>query len=661
MNKLKMKSNPFVVLVYLLFTGVLFAQSSPKEVLFTIDEKPYFTDEFVRVYNKNIDLVKDESQKDLNQYLELFVAYKLKIAKANKLGLQNGTQYINELKSYRSQLAKNYTSDSKVTKALIEEGYNRMQKEVKAAHILITCDENASPADTLKAYNQILDIRKKIISGTNFEEMAQQFSQDPSAKENKGNLGYFSAFRMVYPFETAAFTTKVGNVSMPVRTKFGYHLVKVLDVRENRGEVTVSHIMILKPQATTPDAVAKGSSTIQDIYTKLKQGERFETLATQFSEDKNSAPRGGVLPRFASGQLSSEVFENVSFSLKNIGDYSEPFESQFGWHIVKLVEKHPVKKLEEMERELDAKIKKDERSRIITNTLTAKLRNKYKVKRNEKLYAKIKEAVTDKYYTSEWKMPENIQDFDSELVKIENKSVTGIEFLNELNSKQKSKLTIKPIGKLVDYVYANFVDNQLNTYYNDNLESEFPEFANIVEEYRDGLLLFDLMEKEIWNKAKQDTIGLQNYFKANQANYQWKKRVKIITASSTNEKFVKEAKKMLKSDAKVDAVKEKLNTKEAVNIMIKESAYEEGATDFPKNLNFKLGLGEVFKDGDHYYVNKTTEVLQAGNKTLDEIKGKVINDYQQYLEENWVSELKKEFKVNVNTEVFGRLKTSMKK
>jgi len=661
MNQLKMKSNPFVVLVFLLFTGVLLAQSSPKAVLFTIDEKPYFTDEFVRVYNKNIDLVKDESQKDLNQYLELFVAYKLKITKANKLGLQNGQQYISELKSYRSQLAKNYTSDSKVTKALIEEGYNRMQKEVKAAHILIMCDENAAPLDTLKAYNQILEIRKKIISGADFDEMALQYSQDPSAKENKGELGYFSAFRMVYPFETAAYTTKIGNVSQPVRTKFGYHLLKVLDVRDNRGEVTVAHIMVLKPQDATPEANTKSKSTIQDIYAKLKQGERFETLATQFSEDKNSAPRGGVLPRFASGQLSSEVFENVAFRLNNPGDYSEPFESQFGWHIVKLIEKHPIKKLEEMERELDAKIKKDERSRIITNTLTTKLRNKYKIVRNEKLYAKIKETVTDKYYTSEWKMPEIGKDFTSELFKIENKSVLGTEFLNELNTKQKAKLTIKPVGKLVDYVYNNFVDNQLNTYYNDNLEGEFPEFANIVEEYRDGLLLFDLMEKEIWNKAKQDTTGLKKFFEANQANYQWKKRVQVITASSTKENFAKEAKKMLKSDIKADAIKEKLNTKETVNIMIKESTYEDGAADMPKNINFKLGLGEVYKDGDHFYVNKTIEVLPAGNKKLDEVKGKVINDYQQYLEENWVSELKKEFRVTVNNQVFEQLKASMKK
>ena len=193
----------FGVLLSLNFLGN--AQSVKREVLFTIDEQPYYTDEFSRVYNKNLDLVKDESQKDLTQYLELFIGYKLKIAKANKLGLQNGDSYKNELSSYRTQLSKNYLSDSKVTKELVEEGYQRSLKEVKAAHILLTCDENAAPEDTLKAYNKIVDIRNRVLKGEDFGKLAIEFSQDPSAKDNKGDLGYFSAFRMVYAFESAAF------------------------------------------------------------------------------------------------------------------------------------------------------------------------------------------------------------------------------------------------------------------------------------------------------------------------------------------------------------------------------------------------------------------------------------------------------------------------
>ena len=658
-----MRINKIILGFALAVSSLAFAQSEKKEILFTIDDKPYYTDEFSRVYNKNIDLVKDESQKDLNQYMELFVGYKLKINKANKLGLQNNTKYINELKSYRTQLSKNYTSDTKVTKALIEEGYTRSLKEIRASHILIMVDENALPADTLKAYNQALDIRKKAIAGEKFEDLAVQFSQDPSAKENKGDLGYFSAFRMVYAFESAAYATKKGDISMPVRTKFGYHLVKVLDSRDNRGEVTVAHIMILKPATTTdsPADIQKTKATIQDIYTKLKQGENFESLAKQFSEDKNSAPRGGALPRFASGQLSSEEFENIAFGLTTPNAYSEPFESQFGWHIVKLIEKHPVKKLDEMERELDAKIRKDDRSRLITNSLTAKLHKKYTIVRDEKLYTKLKALVTDKFYTSNWTLPEDLKAYEGTLFKIENYEVKGTTFLSNLESQQKSELKIKPIGKLVDFVYQNFVDTQMTNYYNDNLEKEYPEFANVVEEYRDGLLLFDLMEKEIWEKAKQDTVGLKKYHDANKLKYQWKNRAEVLIASSTKESVAKEAKKLLKNEKTPDFIKENLNTKDVVNVMIKKEMYEEGSDNFPKNVKFKTGISEVYKDGEFYFVNKVIKTLPAGTKTLDETRGKVINDYQQFLEDNWVSDLKKEFKVTINKDVFEKLKTSMKK
>lgn len=658
-----MKINKLILGATLLINAIAFAQQTKKEVLFSIDDKPYYTDEFSRVYNKNIDLVKDESQKDLDKYLELFIGYKLKINKANKLGLQYNSKYISELNSYRTQLSKNYTSDTKVTKALIDEGYARLLKEVRASHILITVDENAAPADTLKAYNQAVDIRKKIIAGENFETAAQKYSQDPSAKENKGDLGYFTAFRMVYPFESAAYKTKVGEVSMPVRTKFGYHLVKVKDIRDNKGEVTVAHIMILKPTVTadSPSEVDKPKKTIEEIYAKLKQGENFEALANQFSEDKNSAPRGGVLPRFAAGQLSSEEFENISFGLENVGDYSKPFESQFGWHIVKLIEKHPIKSQSEMERELDTKIRKDDRSRLITNSLTEKLRKKYKVTTDAKTLAKVKSVVNDAFYQEKWTLPTDLKDFNIELLKIENKSIRAVPFLRELESQQKSKYQIKPIGKLIDNLYSKFVDSQLNLYYNENLENEFPDFANVVEEYRDGLLLFDLMEKEIWNKAKQDSLGLKNYYDANKTKYQWKKRGDVLIASSTKEDVVKQARKMIKSGLTAEAIKEKFNKNGIVDIMIKQEFFEEGSENFPKGLELKEGLSDVYKDKEHYFVNNVFKVLPAGNKTLDEARGRVINDYQQYLEDNWVSELKKEFKVSVNQDVFTRLKTEMKK
>lgn len=637
------------------------AQTVKKEVLFTIDDKPFYTDEFVRVYNKNLDLVKDESQKDLTQYLELFIGYKLKISKANKLGLQNGDSYKNELASYRTQLSKNYLSDSKVTKELVDEGYKRSQKEIKASHILIMVDENAAPADTLAAYNKIMDIRKRALNGEDFGKLAQENSQDPSAKENKGDLGYFSAFRMVYAFESAAFKTPVGKISNPVRTRFGYHLIKVDDVRDNRGEVTVAHIMILNPKEDTELERTKTKKTIDDIYQKLQQGESFESLAKQFSDDKSSSSKGGVLARFGSGQLSSEEFENAAFALTPEKPLSAPFQTKFGWHIVKLIEKHPLRSYDEMKVELENKVSKDDRSRLITNSLNEKLRKKYPIKRNDKMFAALTKTVTNDYYDNKWEVPADTKAFDGPLFTIIDKPVSGTTFLIYLKTQQKANANLKPVAKLVDVNYQKFVDEQLTTYYTDHLEGEFTEFANVMDEYRDGLLLFDLMEKEIWDRSKTDTLGLKNFYDAHKSAYQWKNRLDVIIASSTNKDIIGKVQKMLKQNIAPEKIKEKFNTKEKVEVMTNVGVFEEGNDALPKNLKQQEGVSDIIKDGEYYFVTKVNKIIPAGPKTLEECKGKAINDYQQYLEQNWVQELKKEFTIKTNQDVFERVKAQIKK
>lgn len=644
-----------------LFISVLaFSQGTQKEVLFTVDGTPYYTDEFIRVYNKNLDLVKDDSQKDLDNYLDLFVGYKLKINKANKLGLQEGKQYKAELKSYRSQLSKNYLTDTKVTKELVEEAYTRSQKEIKASHILFLVDENAAPADTLKAYNKAIDVRKKALAGEDFGQLAAQFSEDPSAKDNKGSLGYFTVFRMVYPFESGAYNTPKGQISKPVRSRFGYHLIKVEDIRANRGDVTVAHIMIAKQKNAAPDDAAKAKTTINEIYQKLKQGENFETLAQQFSQDKSTAPAGGKLNRFSSGELSSPEFEDEAFSLKNAGDYSAPFETDFGWHIVKLIEKHPAKTFEEMQPELENRIGRDERSRLITESMNSKLRKKYTAKKEAKAYAQAVKALNDQIYTQAWTLPENIKDFGQTVLTInKDRQVPAKTFLEYVHAQQRGGLGVKPVAKQADILFERFTDEQLNSYYNDNLEKEFPEFGIIMEEYRDGLLLFDLMEKEIWEKAKTDTIGLEQFYRAHLDNYQWKERIDADIYSSTDEKMMKKVAKLLKKGKSPDDIKKELNTADKVNVMVKSGVFEEGSDVLPKQDIRKPGISGIIKDSNYYYVLQTRKVLPAGPKTLDESRGRAINDYQQYLEGKWVDDLKSEFKVSVNKNVFEQVKKQL--
>ena len=652
-----MKISRLLIFAFLLVSCFLSAQT--KEVLFTIDNHAFYTDEFIRVYNKNLDLVKDDSQKDLDKYLELFLGYKLKVEKANKLGLQNGTTYQNELKSYRNQLSKNYLNDSKVTNELIREAYERMQQEVRASHILILVDEGASPEDTLKAYTKVLDIKKRLEAGEDFISVAQQFSEDPSVKENNGDLGYFSAFRMVYTFENAAFNTNVGQISKPFRTRFGYHIVKVVDKRVNRGEVTVAHIMIVKQNDAAQNEKAK--TTIDDIYKKIQQGESFETLAQQFSEDKSSAPKGGVLQRFGSGQLSSEVFENVAFGLNEKNQISAPFESQFGWHIVKLIEKHPVRLFDEMKVELEEKIRKDERSMLITNSLAKTMRAKYKVTKDVKLLAKIKAVVTDEFYSQTWVAPEKNKDANGTILIINNdKKVNSKLFIDFIASKQKANIKTRPVSKLVDELFEKFIDEQLMAYYNENLENEFPEFKNVMDEYRDGLLLFDLMEKEIWNRAKNDTIGLQDFFQKNSKNYQWKKRYNVDILSSTDKKFVEKAQKFLAKGKSLDYIKEQLNKDGKVNVMSKSGLYEEDYDVLSNFQNLSKGVTNIIAKDQYFFVVNVIDTKPAGVKELSECKGKVISDYQQFLENNWVDELKTEFTIKINTEVFSKVKNQLK-
>ncbi len=655
-----MKIQNIFLALFFTFCFNSFAQNS-KDVLFTIDNNQYFTDEFKRIYLKNLDLVKDDSQKDLNQYLDLFIGYKLKVSKAYKLGLQNNSKYQNELSSYRNQLSKAYLNDSKVTNQLIEEAYNRSLKEVKASHILLSFDESIKGADTLAFYNKALELKRRIEKGEDFETIAIANSQDPSVAENKGNLGYFSSFRMVYPFECAAYKTKIGQISNPVRTRFGYHLIKVTDVRDNKGEVTVAHIMILNPTETTPEAKLKAKQTIEDISKKIQQGENFEALASQFSEDKSSAVKGGVLQRFGTGQLSSEAFENIAFSLVNKGDVSQPFESGFGWHIVKLIEKHPIKSLEESKLELESKIKRDERSIIITNTLANKLKSKYTVETNKIQYQNVEKAVNDAIYSQTWEIPKDKENFIGDLVTIgKSKKVATPSFLSYIHSQQKNKLTTKPVKKLVGELFESWKGEQLIAYYNDNLENEFPEFKNVMDEYRDGLLLFDLMENEIWTKSKTDTIGLKKYYESNKSKYNWKERYDVDILSSTDAKVINEAQKMLKKGKSIEAIKAKFNKDNKVAIMVKSGLFEKNYDILDKIPTIVKGVENIYKDANYSFVVNVKSMKPVQTKELEECKSKVINDYQQHLEATWVDDLKKEFSVKVNQDVFEKAKQQLK-
>ncbi|PHS03865.1 MAG: peptidylprolyl isomerase, partial [Kordia sp.] len=368
-----MKLNFFSILAILFFNTVL---SQSEEVLFTVNNTAVTTNEFSRVYNKNIDLVQDEKQKNVDVYLKLYVNYKLKLEEAYALGLDKENKYINELESYRRQLAKKYLTDTKINDKLLEEAYQRTVNEVNVNHILVRVDDNASPADSLKGYNQVLEYRNKALKeGFKKTMLAVDDGKSYSGKIVFGeSLGYFNAFKMVYSFENTAYTTNIGEISMPFRTKFGFHVLNVIDKRKSQGEVTVAHIMI----ANSNDKITSSSEErIKELHTKIIDGTSFSDLARQFSDDKNSARNGGKLTRFGAGKLSAKEFEKAAFALSTEGQVSNPVKTKFGWHIIKLIKKHDVPSFNELKSSLEQSVKKDSRSKIVNDRFYNSIKKRY--------------------------------------------------------------------------------------------------------------------------------------------------------------------------------------------------------------------------------------------------------------------------------------------
>lgn len=653
-----------IALFFMLFVVVGFAQTSKEDVLFSVEDDPVTVSEFLRVYNKNLSLVQDESQKELETYLDLYINYKLKIKEARQLGMHHAKSYQRELNNYKQQLVKNYIADTTVTNALLKEAYARMGYDVNVAHILFRVD--ASVTDTVALYNSVLNLKKRI-NNEGFEPVFKDLTTHYAttkgrALDYKGyevyaeQLGYFSAFKMVYKFESEAYKTPVGAVSMPFRTRFGYHILKVLDKRPSRGEVAVKHIMVSNNQT---DSLLVPEQRIKAIYHKLKQGESFEALAKQFSDDKNSASKGGVIPPFQSGQLSSEVFEEQSFALITSGEVSEPFETEYGWHIIKLVNKTPLASFEVLKPKLEQQIASDQRAQLISTALTTKLKTAYKVTDNTKALAYFESILDASFFNGSWQLP---KDFPEQNVFLNIKSTALLyrDFANYLQNIQSHyRHKIVPAKKVINNAYQTFLQQSLLSYKEANLEFENNDFKHLLDEYREGLLLFDLMETKVWNVATKDTTGLRHYYNKHKTDYQWPERINATLVSSSTKKNLKPVVKLLAKGTDIATLKADSGLKEK-GIIFTTGVFQKAHPSLPAQLDFKIGISKMYPLHEAYHVLKIDEVLPQTTQSLDEAKGRVMSDYQTYIEAQWVQSLKAKYKVTRNVEVFNKLKAELK-
>jgi len=643
--------NKFSFLWLLLVSAHLtvFSQISNDDVLFSVGDEPILAQEFIRVYNKNLEIVQDESQKDIDAYLNLFVNYKLKLQEAKSLGLDKKPSYLKELKGYQKQLSKKYLTESNVTEALIKEAYDRMSYEIKAQHILVRIEEYEK--DTTAYYKKILNFKERFFK--------QGFESVKTSVHN-GNtvfvedLGYFSSFKMVYDFESAAYNTGVGEISDPFRTQYGYHVVKVLDKRKSQGEVTVGHIMI---SLNENDSLAKAEVRINELYKMLQQGQKFESLAQQFSEDKSSAKMGGKLKSFKTGQLASAEFEKVAFSLQNNGDISIPFKTSYGWHIVKLYNKTPLASYEQLKSDLEQQVKRDSRSKLISSAMSKKLRQNYKVPEAAVVLPNFLEFFDEEFFKNTWTLSESFEG-SKQFIVIGNKQLVYSDFYNYLNNSKRGLKVRQSVTDFVTTQYENFVNSEVLKYHEENLEFVNVDFANILNEYREGLLLFDLMEDKVWNAVKSDTAALHAFYESNKKDYLNPEKVKAILVTSPKKEFIKKAKKLLIENKTVEEIKQQINTSDQ-NILVTTGMLSKNTNIIPEDFLMKMGLSDIYKWNKAYHIVMVTEVLPESIKTFEDAKGLVISDYQIIYEKNWMEVLSKKYKVYVNKEVLKRTKQQL--
>ena len=644
-----------VITTALLASCTSYAQGDKNAVLMTIKDTKVTVAEFENVYRKNNTATATDN-KSLNDYIDLFVNFKLKVKEAEELGLDTAKSFKEELGGYRKQLAQPYLTDKDVNQKLLEETYKRLQEDVKASHILVKVTEDALPKDTLIAYKKIMDIRSRILKGEDFNKVANQpgISDDPSSKENGGNLGFFTALQMVYPFENAAYNTKIGEISMPVRTKYGYHIVKVTDRRKAQGEILVSHIMI----KTTPEMKSEDSLNakvkIDEIYAKLKSSEKFDALAQQYSDDKVSAGKGGELPWFGTGKMPIE-FEVASFSIQNKGDYSAPMKTKYGWHIILLKDKKALASFDEMQNELKAKVQRDSRSEAGKTSLIAKVKKENKFKETPKALAELTVVVDSSFCNATWSADKAAK-LNKPLFNLGKKEYTQFDFAKYLDAHQ-TKRPQTDISVLVKQMYSQYVEESVVDYEEMMLDQKYPEFKALMQEYRDGILLFELTDQKVWSKAVKDSAGSVAFYEKNKNNYMWDERADAVVYSCLDAAAAKQVRAMLKKGKTVKEIQMAVNKTSQLNLQVEEKLFTKGENEYvTKNWNPAVSADIVSEKDKRIIIVSVNKLMKPDVKSYLDSKGMVTADFQNYLEKEWIDALKKKYPVTIDQKVLSTIK-----
>ncbi|MEC7084307.1 MAG: peptidylprolyl isomerase [Bacteroidota bacterium] len=642
-------------LTWLFSIVFIYANFYSQEIdILTINGNKVYKSEFEQIYWKN-KKEKLATKEDLDEYIDLFINFKLKVLAAEKLGLDTMNKFINELNGYKIQLEKPYLIDTAINEALIKEAYFRTINEIEASHIMIKVSPTSSPLDTLKAWRTIDSISKALANTkSSFGELAEELSHCPSGKMDKGNLGYFNAFKMVYPFENAAYNTAIGKVSPIVRTRFGYHLVKPHNLRKAKGRVKAAHIMIVcdsKKQSDCNNAKEK----IDAIYSSIINGGSFEEIAKESSNDRKSAQKGGELGWISSGGNVYPSFENAVFNLIANNEISKPFQTPNGWHIVKRLDFEDVKSYEDLRYELKNKIQKDARAQKTRSSFINSLKITYALK--ETFDPKtVQNILANKYFDSiEIRKNTRPKSIDKVIVDFTENQFTYKDFIVFLSNTSKQLGKYKTDVKLISEKYNQFLNLNLIEYEKTQLPLKYPDFKALLKEYRDGILLFDISDQMIWSKAIKDTSGLKLFYEKNQDTWKYPNRAKTEIYTTQDKKTAKKIYKLLSKKIRYDSI-QKIVNQDDMNVELNKKTLDE-FNDFNMSYNeLSEGITKPIKVNEKFIILNVYEKLDSRNKLLNEAEGIIVSAYQNHLEKEWIKKLRSENEITVNYDALYSIK-----
>ncbi len=675
--------------------------SSNNEWIFRINstssKKPIIVSqgEFERQFLKNLNLKeKPVTEKDIDEYLKLYIRFKMKIQDAIESGKDTLEEYKQELAMYRDQLAKNYLYDRNVTQQLIEEAYERMKSEVKVSHILMACPRNASQAQVDKVLKRMNEIHAALMrnpSKDNFASLAASDSEDPGTKNSGGNLGYLTALQVVYEFENEVYNTPVGGISKVFRTDFGFHILRVEDKRPNPGDIKLRHILV-RTGANSNHSVEEGEKMIREIFEKIKSGqESFESMARLHSEDYSSKYNGGIVDWVNTtqfiGDLERQMWVGKAFELKQDGDYTEVFKTNYGWHILQRVGVRSLNTFDQMKPTLKTKVQQNQRSQISVDALVKRIKAEDGFKINSidglDVYNSVKFPIVSLMMKDSSlfrgnvnydQLPEvislgkrkfNLRDLV--LVQLGGEEHSVDEFISHLVANKKVVNTTAE--QYVDNQFNDWVSNVCVAYQNEHLEEKSVEFKDIYQEYREGILMFNRMQEKVWNKANLDTAGLEKYYQQHMSEYQWDNRFHVEFYFSVDEKMSKKVFKQVKKGISPEEIKKEHTQKALLDFNYRIGKYQLSDTAlFPqrqalirvfsndkmkKSKNKTYNLGKI---GEDWVVVKVIDYLPAGPKTLEETRGPVASKYQEELEKLWIQELESKYSVESNSRAIQTVK-----